>query len=183
MPFDAAVASARLAPLSEILENNGLTPVPWERLAAHKQSQLEKFPPSFWYRHSGLLRIGLFVSFAALAPLSAMAAHLPWSLPCFIGFGWLALLILPLAATLHLRAGAHWEERRLLESSLAPLGIPEPIHKVARQMHQEVPGSALVLGELVQDRVVLDPYLLLVRGNERVCLGIWEDSRIIACAG
>ncbi|MBV8092826.1 MAG: hypothetical protein JOY71_23800 [Acetobacteraceae bacterium] len=63
MPFDAAVASARLAPLSEALELNDIKPVPWERLAAHKQFQGQKFPPSFWYRHSGLLRIGLFASF------------------------------------------------------------------------------------------------------------------------
>ena len=183
MPFDAAVASARLGPLSEALEINDIKPVAWERLAAHKQSQLQKFPPSFWYRHSGLLRIGLFASFIGWAPIGALAAHLPWSLPCFIGFGWLDLLIfLPVVAALNLRAGAHWEERLVPESSLARLSVPEPIVRVARQLRPDAPGSALVLGELVQDRVVLDPYLLLVRGHERVCLGVWEDSRIVACA-
>ena len=134
MPFDAAVASARLGPLSEALERNDIKPVAWERLAAHKQSQLQKFPPSFWYRHSGLLRIGLFASFIGWAPIGALAAHLPWSLPCFIGFGWLALLVLPLAATVRLRAGAHWEERRILASSLSQLGVPEPIATVARRL-------------------------------------------------
>jgi hypothetical protein len=38
------------------------------------------------------------------------------------------------------------------------------------------------LGELLQEEVVLDPYLLLRCGGERVCLGIWDERRIIAAA-
>ena len=124
MPFDAAIASRRSATLSEILENHGIVPVPWERLAAHKQSQLEAHPPSFWYRHQGLLRVGVFVSFIAVAPISALTAYFSSFLPCFVGFGWLVLL-LPAVATLRLRAGAHWEEHLVLESSLGRIGVPD----------------------------------------------------------
>ena len=53
---------------------------------------------------------------------------------------------------------------------------------MARALQKQVPGSALILGELVQERAVLDPYLLLVRGGERVCLGIWDGNTIVARA-
>jgi hypothetical protein len=29
---------------------------------------------------------------------------------------------------------------------------------------------------------VLDPYLLVEYGHECVCLGIWDDGQVIACA-
>lgn len=179
MPFDAAVAIAQPA-LSEILATNKIVPVPTEQLAAHKQSQLDKFRPSFWHRHAGLLRIGLLISFTGAAAISAAATQLSEFLPCFIVLGWLAVA---LASMLRVRAGSHWEERQVAGSCLGRLGVPEPIAMAARQLQLTAPGCALVLGELLQDRVSLDPYLLLVRGNERACLGIWEGGRIIACAG
>ena len=40
----------------------------------------------------------------------------------------------------------------------------------------------MILGELKQEHVVLDPYLLLDCDGEQVCLGIWEDDGIVACA-
>src|ERR1700733_12452674 len=53
-------------------------------------------------------------------------------------------------------------------------GVPEPIAAMARSMHRKVPGSSVILGTLVRESVVLDPYLLLVRDEERVCLGLWD---------
>jgi hypothetical protein len=40
----------------------------------------------------------------------------------------------------------------------------------------------VILGELVRESVTIDPYLLLVRGEERVCIGVWDDTGIIASA-
>ena len=60
--------------------------------------------------------------------------------------------------------------------------MPLRIALLARDLRREAPGSILVLGELVQQEVVLDPYLLLERDGERVCLGIWDGRRIIAAA-
>jgi hypothetical protein len=40
----------------------------------------------------------------------------------------------------------------------------------------------VILGELIRESIVLDPYLLLVRGQERICLGVWDDRGIIASA-
>ena len=65
---------------------------------------------------------------------------------------------------------------------LVGLGVPLPIARLARDMRREAPGSILVLGELLRQEIVLDPYLLLERDGERVCLGIWDGRRIIAAA-
>ena len=54
---------------------------------------------------------------------------------------------------------------------------------MARALHRDLPGSTLILGELLQEEVVLDPYLLLEFDGECVCLGIWDGARIIASAG
>ena len=47
-------------------------------------------------------------------------------------------------------------------------------------MLRELPGATLILGELVQDTAVLDPYLLLTYRGERICLGIWDGDELIA---
>lgn len=186
MPFDTAIPVARLSPLAEALEDSGIAPVSLAVLAAHKRAQVEKFGPNFWYRHQGLLLLGLLLPFVGMAATSGLAQGLKEvspSLPCAVSFAWLCLLPLLFATgLLRLRAGSHWEERWVPVGSLGRLGVPEPIGEVARQLHRQVPGSALILGELVQERAVLDPYLMLVRGGERVCLGVWDGNKVIARA-
>jgi hypothetical protein len=61
--------------------------------------------------------------------------------------------------------------------------VPLPIAQLARDVQRKAPGSAVILGELLKEAVVLDPYLLLEYGNERICLGIWDGRRIVAMAG
>jgi hypothetical protein len=51
MPFDALVAPVRPNSLVEVLEQTGITTVAWDALTTHKQTQLEKFAPSFWHQH------------------------------------------------------------------------------------------------------------------------------------
>jgi hypothetical protein len=63
--------------------------------------------------------------------------------------------------------------------SLDGLGVPESIGATARLLHREVRGSSLILGELVREEVVLDPYLLLALGDEQACLGVWDGTQII----
>ena len=187
MPFDTAIAVGRLSPLAEALEEATVTPVPLAVLAAHKRAQVQKFGPNFWYRHQGLLLLGLLLPFAGMAATSGLAQGLrdvAPSLPCALSFAWLSLLPLLFATgLLRLRAGSHWEERWVPAGALSRLGVPGQIATLAQQLQKQVPGSALILGELVQEQAVLDPYLLLVRGAERVCLGIWDGGQILARAG
>jgi hypothetical protein len=79
-----------------------------------------------------------------------------------------------------LSAGARWEERSIAPEMLTRLGVPLPIARLSRVLQRQAVGSETVLGELLQEEVVLDPYLLLTRGEERVCLGIWDGRRIVA---
>ena len=60
--------------------------------------------------------------------------------------------------------------------------VPPSIAAPARLLLRDLPGATLTLGELVQDAVVLDPYLLLEYQGERICLGIWDDDLVIASA-
>jgi hypothetical protein len=186
MPFDALVAPARQTLLREVLDEHGITPVPLEALAAHKQAQLERFAPSFWFRHQALLPTALLGSVAGMAASGGMAQQIghgsPW--PSVLTLGWMCVIAMLIGAgVFRVRAGSHWEERWVPVTWLDDLGVPEPIARVARTMSRQAPGAALILGELIQEEVVLDPYLLLERDGEIVCLGIWDGGHIVACAG
>jgi hypothetical protein len=79
-------------------------------------------------------------------------------------------------------AGARWEERVVTLEMLLDLGTPPRIALLARDLQRAMIGSTLILGELLREEVMLDPYLLLETGGERICLGIWEDRRVITAA-
>jgi hypothetical protein len=185
MPFDALVATTSPRTLSEALEDRGIVPVSPEALATHKRAQLEIFGPSFWYRLQAsppiaLVASGLFVGAMAAAVMGFALPSTP--LAFSVGLLWTLLMVLVAASGwVRLRAGSRWEERSVPATSLDGLGVPESIGATARRLHREVPGSSLILGELVRDEVVLDPYLLLSLGDERACLGVWNGTQIIYC--
>lgn len=186
MPLDAVAGSIRLTTLAERLEQHDIRPVEWATLNAHKQSQLQAFGPSFWFRHRRWLSLGLISAVAAMA-LAAGAAPATmsrgstvamWAACCLV----CGLATLILGGTFRASAGSHWEERWLPADLLEETGVPAPIAQVARTLCREIPGSTLILGELIRESVVLDPYLLLARDDEQVCLGVWDDAGVIAAA-
>jgi hypothetical protein len=186
MPFDAMVAVTRQRSISETLEHQDITPVAWDLLAAHKQAQLEKFGPSFWYRHQAALSMALVVASPAVGALAgAIQGFTAHSSALTIGssFAWMCLVaVVTGTGLIRLRAGSHWRERWIAAGLLGDLGVPDPIAAVARTLRRDLPGATLILGELMREEVVLDPYLLLKYGDECVCLGICEDGQVIACA-
>jgi hypothetical protein len=186
MPFDALVAPARPRLLADVLQDQGLSPVSWQTLAEHKRAQLEKFRPSFWQQHQIWLPVGLLGSVGCMAASGGFANRIMPSsvLPSWLTLAWMCVIaLLVLFGVFRGHAGSHWEERWVAGGWLRGLGVPQPIAAIALSLHREAPGSALILGELIQEDVVLDPYLLLEHDGELVCLGIWDDGRIIACAG
>jgi hypothetical protein len=184
MPFDAMVALTRQRTVSEALERHDLVPVAWGALAAHKQSQLEKFGPSFWYRHQAALSMALVVASPAVGAIAgAIQGFTAHSSALTIGssFAWMCMVaVVTGTGLIRLRAGSHWRERWIAAGLLGELGVPGPIAAAARTLQRDLPGSTLILGELIREETVLDPYLLLKYGDECVCLGIWEDDTVIA---
>ena len=186
MPFDALVAAPRHSTVSETLERHGVTPVAWPVLAEHKQAQLEKFGPSFWYRHQAAVSLALVLASPVVGVLAGVVNGFDGhSSAVTIGssFAWMCLVaVVTGTGLIRLRAGSHWRERWIPAGLLGDLGVPEPIAVTARLLRRELPGATLVLGELMREEAVLDPYLLIEYGHECVCLGIWDDGQIIACA-
>lgn len=186
MPFDALVAPEQPTSLPDMLARLGVTPVSLETLEAHKQAQLERFAPSFWYRHQPLLPAALLGSVGCMAATGGVTQQMiPGGSPVsgWVTLGWMCVIGLLIGAgVFRVRAGSHWEERWVPADWLPGLGVPEPIALLARELCRQVPGAALILGELKQEHVVLDPYLLLDCDGMQVCLGIWDDGTIIASA-
>jgi len=186
MPFDALVAPAPQKLLAEEVADCGVMPVSPVTLVEHQRAQLERFAPSFWYRHQALLPAALLGSVGGMAFSGGLAQRVADGgspLSCWLTLSWMGVIMLLLGAgVFRVRAGSHWEERWVPAVWLKGLGVPEPIAALARDLNRNIPGAALILGELVEDHVVLDPYLVLERDGERVCLGIWDDSGIIAVA-
>jgi hypothetical protein len=185
MPFDALLAPPRPRLLAELLDEHGAAPVPLQALAAHKQAQLERFAPGFWHQHQIWLPVGLMGSVFCMAMSGGIAnGMMPGSLlPSWLSLIWLGMMTLLIVfGVFRVSAGARWEEHFVAASTLIELGVPPPIARLARDLQDAAPGAALILGVLLQEEVVLDPYLLIECGNERVCLGVWDGRRIIASA-
>ena len=187
MPFDALVAPAQPLLLSEVIADRGIAPVSQELLAAHKQAQLDRFAPSFWYRHQPVLPAALLGSVACMAVSGGLSQRMMADGSAVSGWltlAWMSVIAMLIGAgVFRVRAGSHWEERWVPVEWLRGLGVPEPIAALARELYREIPGTAVILGELKQEHVVLDPYLLLERDGEQVCLGIWEGDTIVAAPG
>jgi hypothetical protein len=185
MPFDALLVPARPRPLAAVLEEHGAEPVAFDVLAAHKRAQLERFAPSFWHQHQTWLPIGLTGSVGCMAASGGIAnALLPGSLlSSWLSLSWLSVLgLLVLFGVFRVNAGAAWQEREIAPERLGQFGVPAEIARLARILCWNLPNATLILGELVQEEVVLDPYLLLQWQDQRVCLGIWDGATIFASA-
>jgi hypothetical protein len=184
MPFDALVAAPRQIAIQDALDTLGLTPVGLDKLAEHKLAQQKKFGPSFWFRHQTAVSMTLIAASPVIgAVVGALQGFTPHSsaLAVASSFIWMCVVALLTGTGLvKLRAGAYWEERYVPGSALENLEVPPSIVTVARSVQRIVPDAGLVLGELKRHEAVLDPYLLIETGTERVCLGIWENGKIIA---
>jgi hypothetical protein len=184
MPFDALIAVEPNRTLQDVLSENGISPVSLDMLLDHKQAQLKRFGPSFWYRYQAVLSVALIVASPAIgAGAAAIHGFSPaWnSLSIGFSFAWMCMVALVTGTgIIRVRAGSHWRERIVPAGRLAEVGVPATIARVARDLAVELPRPTLILGELMREEAVLDPYLLIEHGDQCVCLGIWENDRIVA---
>jgi len=179
MPFDGS----NLAPSSaqEVLEAalsaSGLGRIDARRLDEHKMAQLRAHPPGWAYRHRGAL-----ISAQAILLLAGLTALIGACAAGLHGYR-LILCCAPLASALSLplipfRGAAQWRE-----SADPDLERVHPaIRRRALRLKEQLPEVDFQVGELFQDRIRLDPYLLADYRGAQTVLGIWDGDALIACA-
>jgi hypothetical protein len=184
MPFDApllAPIEPRLSAPHITLEAAaacaGLKRLDMALLERHKSFELQQHRPSWAYRHRTALRLAFGLTMVAgLLGFVGLAAHgFALASSCTIAC---VLALLVLAQLKRMRGPAHWEER--FAPDLA--GVHPRVAQSALRLQAEVPDVEFRLGELFQERVLLDPYLLAIRGDERLLLGIWDGATVLLCA-
>jgi hypothetical protein len=155
-------------------------------LEAYKAAQLAAHPPSFLYRHrhavintsgvSVVLLVLCFLMFIIAASFN-LAPLVLCSLLGVCASGTVAsvTMILMLACV---RGDARWCEDTFLYLDEVK-NVPACVRRAARSLA----ADCFVVGTLVQDRVVLDPYLVAHVGCEPVVVGIWDGDEVIYCRG
>ena len=179
MPFDGAnFARSRRSRLDDAMSAAQLEIIAPTYLDAYKADQIRRHPPGWTYRHMPMLRLGQVVVLVVgiLPVLTLSYAGFPsWSLE----IGLVATLMLFLAPMLVPPKGpAEW-----LEHPTADLDNVHPaIRDRALRLMEKLPDVRFRIGELYQDRINLDPYLIAEYHGARVLLGIWDDEGVIAAA-
>lgn len=183
MPFDGAnlvVEDLVLSP-QEILESalfrGGLKPVEPCVLARHMAEQIRRHPAGWAYRHQRAVELAQVavlvagvVSFVGLFSADRVVWGAAAALAAF-GLG-----VLPMLAPT--KGPARWRERGVDDLR----EVPAEIRERALRLQRRLPEIGYAVGELYQDRVRLDPYLLAEYGEARAILGIWDGDEVIACA-
>jgi len=178
MPFDAIAPS-----LATRLHYIGIEPVAPELLHTHKLREACQHPGSWWYHHrhladgviSALFSCGA-VSFIFGGVLAMTFGGLVWSSLALGGLSLLLLLLFSgvLLGRLVLLGPATWIEGDVIWEE-----VPPTISAMAQHVLHKVPGCTVVIGRLTQDVQVLDPYLVIRRDGEEVCLGVWDGDTIM----
>jgi hypothetical protein len=184
MPFDGT--SVRDHP-SNILRTLGITPIDQDVLDAHKKSEITKHPASFFYYHRVLF--GELSSLCAVAVL-ASAVVLGWCLwdgnmhLIEASMAWLAVIlsVTTKLAMMTIKEPARWNETAYRKAFLPPM--PAAISQLAFEVAQDSPRAIFIVGVLVQNSIVLDPYLLVILPGSPVkhCLAIWDGDKVINIA-
>lgn len=185
MPFDSLTLRPLdllpVAPPNTTLEvaaaRAGLERLDLALLERHKAAEIQCHAPGWVYRHRGALQpaFGLAVVACSLCFVLLEARGLAFAAAA-IGASLLGMIALAMLKTM--RGPAHWEERSAPDLS----EVHPQIADAARRLRAQHPDVEFRLGELFQDRVMLDPYLVAVAGNEQLLLGIWNGPAIILCA-
>jgi len=175
MPFDGRTAALTIPNMLEAaLAQSGIEPIGAHVLDAHKAEELRRHPAGWLYRHRVAVQIAILVLLiTVLVGVLALASEHPVA-----GFAAVVTLLGALIAqsALPVRGPALWQDRTIND-----LGTVHPLLRdSARRLQQHLPGVSFTLGELIQDRITLDPYLVAEYGEDRAVIGIWDGDTLIA---
>jgi hypothetical protein len=188
MPLDFAGFEYRdETSLQAVALGLGIIPVPAAVLDAHKKAEVAKHPGGVIARYQRPIRNVICVTV-----LGILAADLIFTMCTvrdvefnrflFIQIGVvLALIGLMLPLELRVKGPAEW---RSTFTTVLDSDIPVSLRDMADAIRAAKPGCRFEVGQLMQDKVVLDPYLVVHhRGSpDPVVIGIWDGDKIIASA-
>ena len=178
MPFDGAtLVNSPRSLLQTAALTSGLNPIDPSDLERHKAEQLGRHPPGWLYLHSTAVQRFQMVLLLATPIVLALLLELDLrSLGAVLAGLFVATAMVP--AFVRMKGSAEWRER--LEPRLRD--VPPPIRAKAVQLKREVPQVRFFVGELFQDQIKLDPYLIAEYRGEYLVLGIWDGERVISSA-
>ncbi len=171
MPFDAARSPQDI--LDTAVAVSGLERLDLAVLESHKLEQVHSHPPGWLYRHAIGVQLGqswlLLTGIAALGLLGANGLT-DWGIA--VAIATFLFAVAPLLVPT--RGPARWCERLTWDFRAVHPAVAERALMLKRQF----PEVRFFLGELYQDRVKLDPYLVAEYRGARVLLGIWDGERV-----
>jgi hypothetical protein len=175
MPFDAARSPQDI--LETALAASGLEHVDLARLEAHKLEQVRCHPAGWLYRHALAVQVSQsWLLLSGIVALGLLGAHELTSWGIAVAAATFLLALAPLLVPT--RGPARWRERLTWDFRIVHPAVAERALRLKRQF----PDVRFFLGELYQDRVKLDPYLVAEYRGARVVVGIWDGERLIAIA-
>lgn len=199
MPLDFTVRQT----LTDELLYHGINPVPDLLLERHKQAEIDKHPADWGYRHHTVLTasiaataIGSLVVFLG-AVMQLIGTTIPSRAHLIVLFvSGAIILTMTIGMTIverkQRRGGtigrfmgpAIWHETEVsyAAENMYKYVIPHDLLTLARHAEAQIAGSTLVIGLLIQDTKLLDPYILLRTPLGEACLGIWDGGKIIHIA-
>jgi hypothetical protein len=172
------------------LRTLGIRPVPLAVLEAHKAEQLRLNPPhvmatikpyaaTFLVSTFGYLAQAKFlcqanldvVTIVMMTVAGLITTLLAWVIitMAFSRYGWEML------------GRAQWVDSAINIQGRS-WSTPRPILTVALRLKECCPNVKFVQGDLIQNDISLDPYLIAELDGERICLGIWDGFKIVASA-
>ena len=179
MPFDGRNAILASRPtLAAAMLVSRIEPIDPQMLDRHKADELRRYPAGWFYRHRVAVQIATLVLLLA-GTLASFTVALVIHPAVGIGAGLVVLASAISQSAVPVRGPALWMERAVTELN--------PVHPIIREsalrLQEQLPEVKFRLGELIQDRTTLDPYLVVEYQNERAVLGIWNGEQLIACVG
>lgn len=180
MPFDVLVNPSFT--LADHLHVLGIRPIPMEQLDAYKAEQVRLHPKHFLLRRwtfAVTFAVYMVGSIYHAEPLKIVGA--PWWAWLMVGFGCAGMALVMTTVTymlvsmylssagLKVKTQAFWREK----TAFLP-AVPQDIRAIARKIDANMIDATWQIGELIQDEIVIDPYLLVQYKGETACIGIWD---------
>lgn len=184
MPYDASVSPVTLR---DHLDHLGIVPVPMATLLAHKKQQVRNHPPHILLTLKPYLLLWFVTSmvFFTSGMMEAPASRIAPMMFAMIKAGgtstvaiWATGVVIATISRIKVRGVAQWLEW----PSQLDDDIPAQVRHVVDYVKDSLPEAKFIYGELIQDDVLLDPYVRVKFNGGTACLGIWENDQVIAVA-